>query len=281
MRSWDALRHLEAFARLGTAGAAGRELGVAASTVYRQIALLERELGVRCLERGKGVTEVARELVAVAQSTDASLHQISQRAKAVRADVRGTITLTTIDGFAPLLAAPLAELAVECPRLRVDVHVSDGGLSLRRKQAELGLALLATPPASLVGRKLFPVRWGVYARRGHDEGTATRRWVVLGAPLHTSWLGKWEAQHAPRDRIVAASASRRLLVDMVAGGVGVGLLPVPLAEGHPDLVELAHYRARTTSLTRTAWLLYSPDLRSDARIAAAARILGRHLARPS
>jgi DNA-binding transcriptional LysR family regulator len=276
--SWDDLRILEAVDRLGSARSAGHELGVAASTVYRRLASLESTVGFSCVLPGQGLTPAGRELAKLARGTGDALRALAQRANAERVDVRGVVRLTTIDGFAPLLTPAIADLANRYPNLRIEIHVSDVGLSLRKGQADIGLALLADAPPSLVGRKLFPIRFAVYARSGFPVDPRQARWVVLGPPLEASWLGEWEAKHVPRDRIVAATASRRLLVEMVAGGVGLGLLPAPLAEGRSDLVELEAFRARTNGLTRHAWLLYPETLRRDVRVAAVVGVLVSHLA---
>ncbi|MFT3768515.1 MAG: LysR family transcriptional regulator [Minicystis sp.] len=279
--SWDDLRHLEAFERLGSAGAAGRELGVAASTVYRRVAALEESVGFTCLVRGKGITTAGRELAELARSTNASLQGITQRAAQRYEEASGAVTLTTIDGFAPLLSAPLAELSAAFPLLRVNVHVSDTGLSLRKNEAEIGLSLVRAPPGALIGRKLFPIRFGVYGTRALAADPDRARWIVLGPPLEGSWLGRWEAEHVPRSRIAAATASRRLFVELVAAGVGLGLLPAPLADAHPDLVELTSYKPRTADLERSAWLVFRPELRRDARVATVMKVLTRHLHRPA
>lgn len=280
LSSWDDLRHLEALERLGSASAAARELGVAASTIYRRVAALEQAVGFTCLVRGKGITTAGRELAALARTTGESLLGIAQRARTQRAEVRGAITLTTLDGFAPLLMAPLAELSAAHPDLRVDVHISDTGLSLRKNQAQIGLSLVEQPPPTLIGRKLFTIRFAVYGTRARVAELERARWVVVGSPLENSWLGRWEAEHVPRTKIAAATASRRLFVDLVAAGVGLGLLPAPLADEHPGLVEVTSYRASTAALQRPAWLLFPPELREDVRVAAVAKALTKHLQRP-
>lgn len=277
--SWDDLRFLEALERLGSARAAGRELGVAPSTVYRRVSTLEAAVGFPCLKRGDGLTTAGRELAELGRSTGGALDRIARRAKEDREAVRGRVTLTTIDGFAPLLVAPLAALAATSPRLQVDVHISDGGLSLRKRQAEVGLSVLETPPGTLVGRKLFPVRFGVYARRDLASDEQSARWITLGAPLQVSWLGRWESQNVPADRIAIASPSRRLLTDLIAAGVGIGLMPARLAELVPDLVEITRYRASTAALTRHAWALTHAEAQKDARVVAVMKALATHLAR--
>lgn len=280
LSSWDDLRFLEALDRLGSARAAGRELGVAASTVYRRVAAVEAAVGFACLERGGGKLNAAgRELAELGRATGGALDRIARRAREQRDEVRGKITLTTIDGFAPLLVAPLAALAKSSPRLHVEVHISDAGLSLRKRQAEVGLSLLDSPPETLVGRRLFPVRWGVFARRELLADEANARWITLSGPLQRSWLGRWEAAHAPADRVAIASPSRRLLVELVAAGVGIGLVPARLAEAYPELVEIARYRASTAPLTRQAWVLTHAETQKDARVAALVRVLAGHLAR--
>jgi DNA-binding transcriptional LysR family regulator len=278
LSSWDDIRFLEALERRGSARAAGRELGVAPSTIYRRIAALETAAGFACLDRGKGITPAGRELAELARSTGSALEGIARKARARREEVRGTVTLTTIDGFAPLLVAPLAELAKSCPHLRVHVHIAEsGGLSLRKRQAEVGITVLSDPPSSLVGRKLFPVRWGVYGSRTVAASPDAARWVTLAKPHDTTWLGRWEALHVPADRVAVATHSRRLLVDLVASGAGLGLLPARLADDVPELVEIPSYRPIVAELTRPAWLLMHAEARRDARVVAVTKALVEHM----
>jgi DNA-binding transcriptional LysR family regulator len=164
--SWDDLRLVEAMVRKGSARAVGLELGLATSTVYRRIGVLEQALGLRCLLRGRGVTENAHALAAMARTLESQLSNLVNRAKTEKLAPTGTLTLTTIDGFLPLLSVPMAELSRTYPELRINVHISNTGLSLRRGHADLGLAILERPHPSLVGRKVFPVHWSVYGQRG-------------------------------------------------------------------------------------------------------------------
>ncbi|HTJ81408.1 MAG TPA: LysR family transcriptional regulator [Polyangiaceae bacterium] len=276
--SWADLRYLESLERLRSARAAGRELGVAASTVYRRIAALEDALALRCLERGRGLTDAGRELARLARSTGASLDEIVRRGRVAKGEVRGKIVLSTIDGFSQLVAEPLGALAREYPLLSVEVHVSEGaGPSIRKRQAEVGLTVVEDVPATLVGRKLFAVQWAVYGAARNTPNPATARWVVLGDPYRTTWLGEWEAKHVPADRVALVTSSRRLLVDLVASGAGLGLLPRRLADDDPRLVEVVFQPKSLPALTRTARLVWHPELRDDARVVALVRALTKSL----
>jgi DNA-binding transcriptional LysR family regulator len=279
LSSWDDLRYLEAVDRLGNARNAGRELGVAASTVYRRIAELEAAVGFTCLTRGEGLTARGQELAAVGRETATALQELERRAKDAHDAVRGAVNLTTIDGFAPLLAEPLGALARSAPQLRVNVHISDMGVSIRKRHAEVGLSILDRPPGTLVGRRLFPVRFSVFAHRSLHAQFTTARWIVVGRPLHTTWLATWEAAHVPPERIAVSTASRRLHDDLIADGAGLGLMPVRLAEAYPDLIEVPGYRSTTQALTRWAWVLTHEAFRHDPRVTALMRALAAHLAR--
>jgi DNA-binding transcriptional LysR family regulator len=83
----------------------------------------------------------------------------------------------------------------------------------------------------------------------------------------------------PKDSVAATTASRQLLIEMVAAGVGVGLLPDPLVADRTDVVEVPGFRSKTALLTRNAWLLYVPELKNDARVRAVLPVLARHLGR--
>jgi DNA-binding transcriptional LysR family regulator len=275
--SWDDLRYLEALERLGSAAAAGRELDVAVSTVYRRIAALEQSVGFACLVRGRGITAAGSELARLARSTGTALTGIAWRAREQHEEVRGSVRLTTTDGFAPLLVEPLSTLAATYPHLRVDIHITDAGLSLRKHQADIGLTLLEAPPEILVGRKLFPIHFAVCGTRALADDPERARWITLAPPLHTSWLGRWESENVPADRVALATASRRLFVDLVVAGAGIGLLPTRLLGEHADLVELRGFAPRVAELTRSTWVLTHPDVRHDARVKAVMRVLGAKL----
>lgn len=278
--SWDDLRFIEALERLGKSGDAARELGVATSTVYRRITTLERGLGVRCVEEGGGVTARGRELAELARNTQTALSGIARRAHDHRAEAKGVVTLTTVDGFAPLLVEPLAQLARHYPGLRVHLHIDSRGLSLRKRQADIALSIVPRPPPHLIGRKLFTIEYAVYgvprlAERPHDAG-----WIVLGWPLSSTREARWEQKHVPDASVVVATPSRRAFLDLVRAGVGVGLLPRPLARLHPQLQELEEHRPTLLDVTRPAWLLTHPELRDETRVRVVMDAIGDSLSEP-
>lgn len=276
--SWDDLRLLECLDRLGSAGAASRELGVAPSTLYRRIAALEETIGVVCWsQREGGTTAVGRELVDLARKTRASLGRVLHHATDDRASIRGKLTITTLDGFAPLLEAPLADIARTHPELELVLDVSARGSSIRKGEADIALTSVSSPPRQLVGRRLFTADCGVYGTPEHAEAWEDAPWVVLGPPLDASPLGRWERRQAKRSRIAVATASRLTLNRLVAAGVGIGAIPHLLAREHPGLVEVEALRSGSPDLRLPVWLLTHAELKSTAAVKAVMTALGEAL----
>lgn len=272
---WDDLRHLESLDRLGSANAASRELGVAPSTIYRRIAALEQAMGVVCYsQRDGGVTGVGRNLVELARKTRTSLSRIRQHAVEDQSSVRGRIKLTTIDGFAPLLAEPLARLSRLHPELEILLDVSPVGSSVRKGEADIALTSVDKPPRQLVGRKLFTARCGVYGTAEHAENPDAAPWVVLGPPLNASTLGRWEREQTKGSHIAVATTSRLTFNRLLLAGTGIGAVPHLLAAEHPELVEVTKYRAAAKSATIPVWLLTHPELRNSAAVRAVLEVVG-------
>jgi len=274
---WDDLRYLEAFARLKSAALAGRELGVATSTVYRRISALEQALGTGRLRRGEGLTEVAQTLSELARRTASELVAIGRTALDQQQQVRGAVTVNTVDGFVPLLSGAMTTLASAFPRLRVNMHIANQGLSLRKRQADVVLCIADKPGPHLIGRRLFPVEFGVYGTPELAAQPEGARWVTMGWPLQTTREARWERARISPDAVAVATPSRRAALDLVAAGMGLGLLPRRLAATEPQLVEVPELDDDVASLTRPAWLLTHPELAGQPRINAVMQTFADHL----
>lgn len=264
--SWDDVRHLEAVDRLGSVAAAARELGISASTVYRRVAALEESVGEPCLVRGPGkavLTERGRELARVGRAMRTSLAQVAGAARARETEVRGEVSLTTVEGFLPYLVRPIAALTAQHPELRVSLHLGESGPSVRRREVDVAIGVMPRPPAGCWGRRVLRIRYGVFGTRAALDRRPAPRWVVSGPALQHTPEAEWERTHA---HDVAASGSRAAMVAMMVEGVGVGLIPRPTAAAHAALVELKSHRASAQHLERTAWVLTHPDARKTPRI---------------
>lgn len=264
--SWDDLRYLEALVRQGGAPKAARELGVAASTVYRRIAALEKEIGSHCIVRGATdieLTDTGRALLAIARRTQSELVEARGAARERSESVRGVIGLTTVEEFLPLLVDPLSELASRYPELRIELHLADSGPSVRRREVDMAIGIMPHPPSGLWGRRLFRIEYGVFGTAAQVSATPLR-WVVRGSSIQHAPETQWERRHA--ESIAIESESRIALLTFVRSGAGVALIARRIAALYPELEEVEAYRDSSRELSREAWLLVHPDRRTDARV---------------
>ncbi|MBK8257981.1 MAG: LysR family transcriptional regulator [Polyangiaceae bacterium] len=260
--SWDDLRFIEALDRLGSTRKVGRELKASASTVYRRIAALEAGVGARCVESGESVrlTPTGKALAQVARQTSASIAQVSQLVRAAETSVSGQVRLTTTEGFLPLITPPLVHLSERHPDLQIALHIADQGPSVRRREVDIALSLIPSPPPSLFGRKLFTVQYGVYGVEAAIHRTPLR-WLVRGPTFSHPAQVEFEQKHVASPAFVTANVS--LMMALVRSGAGVAILPRRLAALEPTFHEVVSYRPDMASLDRVAWILTHPDIQSS------------------
>ncbi len=274
--SWDDLRYLEALARTADIGAAARELEISVSTLYRRIAALEASTGTHCLTRTAGPTALTDAGLALAEGGRRMREALARTVGDVRRrdeSLAGSVSLTTVEGMAPLIAAPLRVLRTAHPELRVDLALSDRGPSVRRREVDVAISIVERPPPECWGTRLFRFDYAVF---GTEDVLASERpsWVVLTEANATTPEAKWESQRA--SPVAVATANRGAFLAFVREGVGLGLLPRPLAALYPELVEDTSRREGLRALDRVAWVLTHEAHRKSPRIAALTKTLTGH-----
>lgn len=259
--------------RAGTLAAAGERLGVNASTVFRMLQRLERGLGQALFERGRRgyrAGELARTLATQAEQVEAALEAARAAAQAQPGQAAGTVRITTTDTVLHGLLAPaLAALHREQPRLQFELHTGNELASLTRRDADIALRATVRPPPHLVGRRVGPIRVALYAARGSaikhwdqvEAGEAT--WVAPddGLPEHPSV--RWRQKHFPTLQPALRTGSVQSVAELVARGLGVGVLPLFLAEPRRELRRLTEPLDEAET---DLWLLTHPETRHLQRV---------------
>ncbi|MET9065897.1 LysR family transcriptional regulator [Streptosporangium sandarakinum] len=119
------LRFLREFEERGTLAAVAAALGYSPSTVSQQLALLEKEVGTRLLDKaGRGVrltdaghllAQHARVLLSAAEAAEADLAALS-------GDIRGTVRAGGLQSAARRLLIPaVARMKADHPQVRVEI----------------------------------------------------------------------------------------------------------------------------------------------------------------
>lgn len=138
---------------------AGKVFGVPASSISRRIADLEAELGVELLYRTTRMvrlTEAGTRYVEQVRAGMAQLHDadelVSQRSKTVS----GTLRISAMSGYGPLLMPALLDFCDCYPDITLDVHLTDAVVDLGRDQIDIAIRGGRQPQERVVARKLDP-----------------------------------------------------------------------------------------------------------------------------
>lgn len=273
-----------ALVRGTTLAAAGERLALDGSTVFRTLQRLERKLGQRLFERSRAgyqPTELALVLAAHAEQIEATLEAARSAVEVTPGKVSGSVRITTTDTILHGLVAPaLHGLKDEHPLLSFELHTGNELASLTRRDADIAVRATKRPPQHLIGKQLGTIRVALYAAR--RKGPPTWDQVQAGQvdwiapddalPEHPSVI--WRKRHFPRVVPRYCVDSILSVLELVALGMGVGIVPIFLAERRSDLLRLTEPLAECET---DLWLLTHPEARHLRRISVTYAHLSEYL----
>ncbi len=254
------LRVLHTVSAYGSVTAAAAALGYSAPAVSQQLAALEREVGMRLTERaGRGLELTPAALILVGH-TDALLAQLGEAEAdlaALRDQVAGRVALAAFpSAAASFVSAAWAALAGSAPQVRLDLTEMEPEESLPavlRGETDMAVAheydLLPRPLDPLFERRELlsdPVMVAVPA--GHQLATddTVPLSSLAGQPFLAPREGTSCAEMIQRacaragfvPRVVARATDFAVLLNLVAAGAGVTLVPALAARQLPPRVRL-------------------------------------------
>ena len=285
----DVMQELVAFVRVAEAGsfsAAARAQGVTPSAISRQVARLEKALGLALLQRttrqlrltdaGLAVLEHGRAMVAAARAT----LEVAEG----HVDVpRGRVRISAPKAFArQVLHRPVLDFLQRYPEVDVHFLVQDRPVDALREGVDLVVRLTDDPPPGMVARALCPVQQWV---------VASPAYLAAHAPVHTPddlmahsciSLGEQERDGRWRfvrgDEAVEVPVTGRYTVNhsemrlaAVEAGLGIGCMPdfgarKALAAGR--VVRLLADWTFDTHYQGTAYLLFAASRHTAPKVRA-------------
>jgi len=241
MPSLRQLRYLVALAQHLNFRAAADACFVTQSTLSAGIKELEATLGAQLVERDKRsvrLTDVGRQVVERARRLVAEASDLVDTAQAAHAPLTGALRLGAIPTIAPfLLPRALPPLRSRYPNLRLLLREDLTARLLEQLRAgDLDAALIALPydTGELKVRKLFRDDFRMVVRRDHPLAALKS---VPVERIDGEQVILLEEGHCLREHAIEACAKVRkhapeieatslpTLIQMVAGGLGVTLLP--------------------------------------------------------
>jgi LysR family hydrogen peroxide-inducible transcriptional activator len=236
------LRYLTALAETLHFGRAAAACAVSQSTLSAGILVLERQLDAQILDRSAGkhvvFTTLGLELVAKARQALASLGAVAEAANAARAPMTGPLKLGIIPTIGPfLLPRLMPQLRENFPALKFFLREDQTDNLLAQLEAgQLDVLLLAEPCACAGAETLAVMRDEFLVALPHGHPLAARDAVPIAALAAERFL-LLEHGNCLRDQVLTtcgaspgrngdfAATSLHTLIQMVAGGLGVTLVP--------------------------------------------------------
>lgn len=274
-----------AVVRANTLAAAAERLNVDTSTVFRSIQRIEQGVGQRLFDRtrsGYQPLELAQSLAEHAEHMELELESARSAAQLKSEHVSGTVRITTTDAMLQGLVAPaLKGLNAAHPMLSFELNASTEVANLTRRDADIAVRATRQRPQHLIGKHLGPIRTALYAGSKGPTKTldaaldGSACWVGPddGLPAHESVI--WRKRHVPKITPTYRVGSTLAVMQLVELGLGVGILPMFLAEGRKGLIRLSE---ELEDCRTDLWLLTHPESRHLRRIATVYSYLAENIA---
>lgn len=187
---WDDLRYYLAAVRTGSYTAAGRQLGVNRTTVGRRIEALEEALGIALFHDtplGHEPTAQGADLLETAARLEAEVNALRTRIAPAQQH-KGHVRIASSGAIASEFASELLTFRKEMPGVSLELLGDlDPIDAVTCRRADLGIAIVRTPPRRLQGVKVATLAQARYALRGGER----ERFLGWGHALDAAQPGQW------------------------------------------------------------------------------------------
>ena len=263
--NWDDLRFFLALCRERSVSRAGKSLGVNHTTVARRIAALEESLGARLFDKqthGYAMTQAAENMYERALRMEEQAQAIDRELFGQDAELKGLLKLTVSHDFAErVIISALPGFQATYPGIELHLMTTTGLIDLSAREADIAVRLTDKPPDYLVGRKVMPLRHGVYGSPSYLREMSDAPNVILfrGNDEQPEWV----TEHFP-DAVTALHLDDvSTMVRAVRDNMGLARLPCYIGDAEAGVERLD---LRLTPSSWGVWVLSHVDLRSTARV---------------
>ncbi|MHA1525161.1 MAG: LysR family transcriptional regulator [Alphaproteobacteria bacterium] len=252
--NWDKLRIFHSVAQARSFTHAGEELGLSQSAVSRQISALETTLKVPLFHRharGLILSEQGEMLFNTVHEMFIKLDIARNQLADTRDKPFGPLRITTTVGLGSSWLTPrLKEFILRYPDIDVELVLSNKELDLTMRGADVALRLRRPVQPDLIQRKLFTVRFHIFASPDYlnEFGTPTstsdfdtHRIVTYGHPptylKAINWL-ETAGRDGPPRRPVLRVDDIYGLKQAAANGLGIAMLPDYIVGQSANLIRI-------------------------------------------
>lgn len=250
--SWDDLKLFLDVARLGGLSAATATTKVSAATLGRRVAALETQIGERLFHRaysGYTLTRAGEELLRRAEEVESAMRSLLRWRDGEAGD--RVVRISAGSWTSDFLARHIGALWDVSDPFRLEFVTAYEKIDIGRRNADIGLRSERPTEANLAGQRVGRMAHAIYAGRELINGVKAGLFVANsgeGANLQSSrWL---MARHG--DRISLRATDSHTVLELVAAGAGLTILPCFAGDSDARLVRVA---PPITELETEQWLV--------------------------
>ncbi|SJZ58220.1 DNA-binding transcriptional regulator, LysR family [Enhydrobacter aerosaccus] len=267
----DDLSYFVKAVEAGGFAASARQMNCPKSTISKRVAELEKQLGVRLIERSSRhfvLTDLGREVFEHARAAVIEADAVRASVEARRAEPAGRVRITASKPTAEIyLAERLPQLSRLYPRLLLEVDIGDRFVDLAQEKVDIAIRshFDPLPDSTLVARTLGRGPVILVASPGYAEARGTPNAPGDLAGHDGLWSGleqrHWRLSNdagqavevSPRRRFVANES--HCLISAAAQGLGIAPMPHSLVRRELDERRLVRILPEWTAGTLTTTML--------------------------
>jgi len=273
---WNQVRAFLAAVEEGSFSAAARALGLTQPTLGRQVAALEKELGVVVFERGRRpitLTQSGLELLEHVRDMGEAANRISLTAAGQSQSIEGQVSISAGDivstHFLPPILKRLRDLA---PGIEVDVISSNAVSDLTRREADIAIRHVRPEQPDLIAKLIQQSTAHLYAslsyldvrgRPATPRDLAGADFIGYESPERMMAVLNPLGLSLTKSNFKLTSTSGLVIMELVRQGLGITIMPKEFASLESDfecvLPQFAPIPVQT-------WLVTHRELHTSRRI---------------
>jgi DNA-binding transcriptional LysR family regulator len=270
--NWDDLHLFLRVAQANSMSAAAGQLKLSVATISRRLEALERQLGVPLVKRtprGLTLTEQGVALRQRAGDCASEMAGIERFAASLRTSRAASfIRISATEPVISEIFAPdIAGFATQNPAIRIELRVENTLASLALNDADIAIRLTRPAGDSLMAKRLKPLAMGLFGQRDYVASVTSAGGPDLGRAAFISYDDsygqipelRWITEGGLAPQVRVRTSSTRGMVNAVAAGAGLAILPRIFANRQPGLVEI-HSSDHPAIAERHIWIVWHRDM---------------------
>ena len=284
MRKWRSIdfdwNHARAFlvtAEEGSLSAAAKALGLTQPTLGRQVAALEKTMGVALFEKsttGLELTPCGLDLIDNIKEMGDAASRFAVAATGHSESLAGLVCITTTEPLAVhVLPKILVDLHQEQPDIQIELIASDADSDLRKREADIAIRAYRPTQPDLIAKKIGEEKFKLFAAQSYIDQFGIPSSDPSELELHR-FVGINQAQrfvqvlqscglNIKHEQCHALSENSLAYWALVRAGAGIGAMHEDVGLADPSVVPVL---PEVEFPTMELWLVAHRELRTSKRI---------------